>query len=181
MKCDTSVPKGKLNPGSSSKKSAPPKRIAKYWDDDKRKKEDEESRRQEEERCKKKPSGPVLSLDEHEESVLLLTSKAAPGQVSQGSGLPPHTQSEGKWSRSKVRWASPVWFNSSEDELLSDKTREPEPKSRKKDQTTLELMIVDDDDNDARMQRKDAWLTKHSGTRVCLGSLRKISREESLK
>ena len=154
VKHNTSVPKGKLNPGLSGKKLAP-KWIAEYWDDDERKKEDEESHWQEEERCKKKPSGPVLSLDEHEESVSLLTSKAAPGRVSQGSGLPPcaqsegkqSTQSEGKQSRSKVRWASPVWYNSSEDKLLSDKTSEPEPKSRKKDETTLELMIVDDDDD----------------------------------
>ena len=146
VKHDTSVPKGKLHPGSSSKKSGPPKRITKYWEDDERKKEDEESRQWEEERHQKKPSGPMLSLDKHEESVTLLTSKAAPGQVSQGSGLPPHAHSEGKRSRSKVRWASPVRFNSSEDEPLSDKTGEPEPKSRKKDHTTPELMIVDDDD-----------------------------------
>ena len=77
----------------------------------------------------------------------LLTSKAAPGRVSQGSGLPPRTQSEGKQSRSKVWRASPVQYNSSEDEPLSDKTGEPEPKSRKKDETTLELMIVDDDND----------------------------------
>ena len=65
VKCDTSVPKGKLNPSSSGKKWAPPKRIAEYWDDDERKKEDEESHQWEEERCKKKPSGPMLSLDKH--------------------------------------------------------------------------------------------------------------------
>ena len=146
VKHDTSVPKGKLHPGLSSKKSAPPKQITEYWDDNERKKEDEESCQREEEKHKKKPSGPMLSLDEHEELVTLLTSKAAPGQVSQGSGLPPHTQSEGKWSRSKVWRASPVRFNSLEDEPLSDKTGEPEPKSRKKDQTTPELMIMDDDD-----------------------------------
>ena len=146
VKCDTSMPKGKLHPGSSSKKSAPPKRITEYWDDDERKKEDEESRWREEEKHKKKPSGAVLSLDKHEELVTLLTSKAAPSQVSQGSRLPPRTQSEGKRGRSKVWRASPVQFNSSEDEPLSDKTGEPEPKSRKKDQATPELMIVDDDD-----------------------------------
>ena len=78
---------------------------------------------------------------------MLLTSKAAPSWVSQGSRLPPHTPSESKRSRSKVRQASPVWFNSSEDEPLLDKTGEPEPKSRKKDHTTPELMIVDDDDD----------------------------------
>ena len=147
VKCDTSVPKGKLHPGSCGKKSAPPKWITEYWDDDERKKEDEESCQWEEERCKKKPSGPVLSLNEHEELVLLLTSKTAPGQVSQGSGLPPHTQSEGKRSRSKVWRASPVQCNSLEDEPLSDKTGELEPKSRKKDQTTLELMIIDVNDD----------------------------------
>ena len=43
VKHDTSVPKGKLHPGSSGKKLAPPKRITEYWDDDERKKEDEES------------------------------------------------------------------------------------------------------------------------------------------
>ena len=147
VKHDTSVPKGKLHPGSSGKKSAPPKQITEYWEDDERKKEDEESRWWEEERRQKKPSGPVLSLDEHEESVTLLTSKAAPSRVSQGSGLPPHTPSEGKQSRSKVQRASPVRFNSLEDEPLSDKTSELEPKSRKRDHTTLELMIVDDDDD----------------------------------
>ena len=83
----------------------------------------------------------MLSLNEHEESVSLLTSKAAPFQGCS------HTQFEGKRSRSKVRQASPVRFNSSEDEPLSDKTGKPEPKSRKKDQITLELMIVDDDDD----------------------------------
>ena len=145
VKCDTSVPKGKLHPGLSGK-SAPPKQITKYWDDNERKKEDEESHWPAEERRKKKPSGPMLSLDEHEELVMLLTSKAAPGWVSQESRLPPHTQSEGKRSRSKVQRASPVRFNSSKDKPLSDKTGEPEPKSRKKDQTTPELMIIDDDD-----------------------------------
>ena len=105
VKCDTSsVPsKGKLHLGSSGKKSAPPKQITDYWEDDERKKEDEESCWQEEERCQKKPSGPVLSLDEHEESVTLLTSKAAPSRVSQAPRLPAHAPSEGKRSRSKVQ------------------------------------------------------------------------------
>ena len=89
--------KGKLPLGSSGKKSVPPKRVTDYWEDPERNKEDEESRRWEEERCqKKKPSGPVLSLDEHEESVSLLTSKAVPSRVSQAPGLPTHTPSEGK-------------------------------------------------------------------------------------
>ena len=100
VKRDTSsVPgKGKLHPGSSSKKSALPKRITNYWEDDERKKEDEESCWWEEERCQKKPSGPVLSLDKHEESVMLLTSKAAPSRVSQAPGLPTRAPSKGKKS-----------------------------------------------------------------------------------
>ena len=152
VKRDTSsVPgKGKLHPGSSSKKLAPPKRITDYWEDDERKKEDEESHWWEEERHQKKPSCPVLSLDEHEESVTFLTSKAAPSLVSQAPGLPTH---EGKWSRSEVQRASPVRFNSSEDEPLLDKAGTPEPKSRKKDHTTPELMIVDDNDDDPLPER----------------------------
>ena len=39
VKCDTSIPKGKLHPGSSGKKSPPPKWITEYWEDNERKKE----------------------------------------------------------------------------------------------------------------------------------------------
>ena len=149
VKCDTSVPgKGKLHPGLSGKKSAPPKRITNYWEDEERKKEDEESHQQEEERHHKKPTGPILSLNKHEESVRVHTSKAAPSRVSQAPRLPTHAPSEGKRSQSKVQPASPVWFNSSEDEPLSDKAGKLEPKSRNKDHTTLELMIVDNKDDD---------------------------------
>ena len=89
--------KGKLPPGSSGKKSVPPKRVTDYWEDPERDKEDEESHRQEEERHqKKKPSGPMLSLDEHEELVSLLTSKAVPSWVSQAPVLPTCTPSKSK-------------------------------------------------------------------------------------
>ena len=98
-KCDTSVPgKGKLHPGSSGKKSVLPKQITDYWEDEERKEEDEESCQREEERHQKKPSGPILSLDEHKESVTVLTSKTAPSWVSQAPGLPAHAPSEGKRS-----------------------------------------------------------------------------------
>ena len=171
VKRDTSsVPgKGKLHPDSSSKKWVPPKRITDYWDDDERKREDEESHQREEEKCQKKSSGPMLSLDEHEELVKLLTSKAAPSRVTQAPGLPARTPSEGKRSRSKVRPASPVQFGSSKDEPLSDKAGEPEPKSRKKDHTTPELMIMDDDDDDPLpakpkgMGKKEKILCLYSG------------------
>ena len=68
-KCDTSGSnKGKLSSGSSGKKSGQPKQVTAYWDDPEREMEDAESCKQEEERCqKKKPSGSVLSLDDHED------------------------------------------------------------------------------------------------------------------
>ena len=141
--------KGKLPLGSSSKKSGPPKQVTAYWDDLERDKEDAKSHWWEEEKHhKKKPSGPVLSLDEHKEPISLLTSKAIPSQVSQAPGLPTHTPSKSKRGWGKVQWASPVPLNSSDDEPLSDRGGEPEPKSRKKDHSTPELMIVDDDDDD---------------------------------
>ena len=111
VKCDTSLgsSKGKLPLGSSGKKSVLPKQVTNYWDNPEKDKEDEESHRREEERHqKKKPSGPVLSLDEHEELVLLLTSKAIPSRVSQAPGLPARTPFEGKRGQGKVQWTSPV-------------------------------------------------------------------------
>ena len=99
VKHDTSsgYSKGKLPPGSSGKKSLPPEQVTGYWDNSERDKEDEESHRWKYERHqKKKPSGPMLSLDEHEESISLLTSKAVPSRVSQAPGLSTHTPSKGK-------------------------------------------------------------------------------------
>ena len=138
VKFDTSGSgKGKLPPGSSGKKSVPPKQVTDYWDHPERDKEDEEPwRREEEKHQKKKHSGSMLSLDEHKESVSLLTSKAVPSRVSQAPRLPTRTPSEGKRSWSKVQRASPVRFNSSDDEPLSDKGGKPEPKSRKRDHST---------------------------------------------
>ena len=108
----------------------------------------ESHKREEERHQKKKPSGPLLSLDYHEDPVSLLTSKAILSQVSQAPRLPTRAPSESKKGWGKVQWASPVPFNSSDEELLSDKGGELEPKSRKRDHSTPELMIVDDDDND---------------------------------
>ena len=157
--------KGKLPPGSSGKKLVPPKQVIDYWDHPERDKEDEESCRQEKERHqKKKPSGPVLSLDEHKESVSLLTSKAVPSQVSQAPGLPTRAPSEGKRGQGKVQRASPVQFNSSDDKPPSDKGGEPEPKSRKRDHSTPDLMIVDDDDDP--LPRRPKGMGKKEKSRV---------------
>ena len=123
--------KGKPPLGSSSKKSGPSKQVTAYWKDPERDREDVESCRQEEERHQKKPSGPVLYLDDHEEPVAILTSKAALSWVFQAPNLPTRVPSEGKKGRGKVRQASPIPFNSSDDEPLLDKGGEPEPKSQK--------------------------------------------------
>ena len=101
----------------------------------------------EEKSQKKKPSGPILSLDKHEESISVLTSKAIPSWVSQAPGQPTRAPSKNKRGQGKTQWASPVLFNSSDDESLSDKGGKPEPKSRKRDHSIPELMIVDDDDD----------------------------------
>ena len=67
---------GKPTPESSGKKSqVSSKQITGYWKDPEREKEDAEARKQEEKRWKKS-SGPVLSLDDHEDSVATLTNWA---------------------------------------------------------------------------------------------------------
>ena len=146
--------KGKSHLGSSGKKTGPPKQVTKYWGDLERDLEDAEAHKREEEKCQKKHSGPVLSLDEHEESITVLTSKAVPSQVSQAPGQATFAPSDNKKGQGKIQWVSPVPFNSSDDEPLSDKGGEPEPKSRKKDHSTSDLMIVDDDDDDDPLPRK---------------------------
>ena len=49
----------------------------------------------------------------------------------------------------RARSNGPVQYSStsSDDKPLSDKGGEPEPKSRKRDHSTPDLMIVDDDDD----------------------------------
>ena len=96
-KADTSGSgKDKLHPGSTGKKLALSKRVADYWEDLLRKKEDAEAQKQEEARCRKKPSGPVLSLDEHEHLIGVLTSRATLSRSSEPASLPARTSSEGK-------------------------------------------------------------------------------------
>ena len=124
--------KDKLHLGSSSKKSALPKQVANYWEDPLRKKEDAEAQKWEADRHRKKPSGPILSFDEHEYLIGVLTSRAMPSQSSEPSSLPAHTSSEGKRDRGKIRRASPALPDSSDDELLSNNGgKPPEPKNRR--------------------------------------------------
>ena len=138
--------KDKLHPGSSGIKSALPKQVADYWEDPLRKKEDAEAQKWEEDRHQKKPSGPILSLDEHEYLIGVLTSRAMPSQSSEPSSLPAHTSSEGKRDQGKIRLASPALPDSSDYELLSNNGgKPPESNNRRRNFTTPELVIVDED------------------------------------
>ena len=145
VKRDVSEPgEGKSHSGSSGKKPVPAK-ITDYWDEEERKREEEESALRREEKHRKKSTGPILSVAEHEEPISALVAKHTPKQRSQVPGSSTHNPSEGKRSRSKTNPPCPVKPDSSDDEPLSDKMDEPEPKSHKKE-TTPDLMIVDEDD-----------------------------------
>ena len=112
-----------------------------FLGDPEREKEDVEAHKQEE-KCQKKSTGPILSLDDHEDSVTNLMKRAAPSRVSQ----PPNKAS----SSSSRDWGK-VWVkhppaNQSDDEPLSDRADEPKPKSHKWDPTP-DLVDLEDDDS----------------------------------
>ena len=89
-----------LDSGKKSQQSA--KQVAGlFWKDPERGKEDAEACKQEE-KCRKKSTGPVLSLDGHEDSVTVLMKRAAPNQVSQ----PPSKASSSSsrdWGRVRLK------------------------------------------------------------------------------
>ena len=75
----------KLTPGSGKKTQPIQQAAGMFWGDKKkREKEDVDARAQEEKR-QKKPSGPILSLDEHEHSITELTNQATPSRSTQPS------------------------------------------------------------------------------------------------
>ena len=134
---------GKGTPDSGKKSQPSTKQLARlFWRDPKRGKEDAEAHKQEE-KHRKKPTRPVLSLDDHEDSVTNLTSRAAPSRVLQPPGKAPSTSSK-DWRKTR-REHMPV-ANPSDDKPLSDQANEPKAKSRKWD-PTLELVVLDDDDS----------------------------------
>ena len=111
-----------------------------FWGDKKkREKEDADTRAQEEKR-RKKPSGPILSLDEHEYSITELTNRATPSWSTQ----PSKTSSSAPKDRIRPRKDPVAVPDPSEDEPLSDQANEPKAKARKRDPTP-ELVVVDDD------------------------------------
>ena len=134
---------GKLAPGSG-KKTQPIQQAARmFWGDKKkREKEDADTRAQEEKR-RKKPSGPILSLDEHEHSITELTNWATPSRSTQPSSKNPSSAPK---DRVRPRKDPMVVPDLSDDEPLSDEANEPKAKARKQDPTP-ELVVVDDDDS----------------------------------
>ena len=132
--------KGTPDSGKKSQQSA--KQVAGlFWKDPERGKEDAEARKQEE-KHKKKSTGPVLSLDGHEELVTDLMKRAAPSRVSQP---PSKASSSSSRDREKIQLKHPP-IDPLDDEPLSDKADEPKVKNRKRD-PTLDLVILDDDDS----------------------------------
>ena len=114
-----------------------------FWGDKrKREKEDAATRAQEEKR-RKRSSGPILSLDEHEDSVAELTNRAAPSRSMQPSRKTPSSTLKDRVGPRKDPVAVP---NPSDAEPLSDQANKPKTKARKRDPTP-ELVIVDDDDS----------------------------------
>ena len=119
---------GKLAPGSG-KKTQPIQQAARmFWGDKKkREKEDADARAQEEKR-QKKPSGPILSLDEHEHSITELTNQAAPSQSTQPSSKTPSSTPKDRVRPRKDPMAVP---DPSDNEALSDQANEPKAKACK--------------------------------------------------
>ena len=132
----------KATPDSGKKSHQSAKQIAGlFWGDPERGKEDAEARKQEE-KCQKKSTGPVLSLDDHEDLVTDLMKQAAPSRVLQ----PPNkTSSSSSKDRGKVRVKHPP-ADQSDDATLSNRADEPKAKIRKWD-PTLDLVILEDDDS----------------------------------
>ena len=127
----------KATPDSGKKSQPSAKQIAGlFWKDPERGKEDAEAHKQEE-KHRKKPTGPVLSLDNHEDSVTALTNQAAPSRVSQPPSKAPSLSSKdrGKTQREHLLVTD-----------MLDKADEPKPKSRKRDPTP-EIVVLDDDDS----------------------------------
>ena len=132
----------KLTPGSGKKTQPIQKAAGMFWGDKKkREKEDADAWAQEEKR-RKKPSGPILSLDEHEHSITELTNRATPSWSTQPSKTSSSAPKD--WIRPRK---DPVAVpDPSDDEPLSDQANEPKAKARKRDPTP-ELVVVDDDDS----------------------------------
>ena len=132
------TPTKPCNPGASKltlgsgKKTQPIQQAAgMFWGDKKkREKEDADIRAQEEKR-RKKPSGPILSLDEHKHSITELTNWATPSRSTQ----PSKTSSSAPKDRIRPQKDPVAVPDPSDDEPLSDQANEPKAKAGKRDPT----------------------------------------------
>ena len=151
----------KAIPDSGKKSHQSAKQITRlFWGDPERGKEDVEAHKQEE-KCQKKSTGPVLSLDDHEDSVTDLMKQAASSRVSQ----PPNKASSSSskdWRKVQVKHPP---ADQSDDEPLSDRADEPKAKSRKQDPTP-DLVVLEDDDS-TPLPRK----IKSTGKKACTHNL----------
>ena len=134
---------GKLTPGSGKKTQPIQQAAGMFWGDKKKREKEEADAQAQDEKRRKKPSGPILSLDEHEHSITELTNRATPSRPAQPSGKTPSSTSKDRVRPRKDPMAVP---DPSDDEPLSDQTNEPKAKARKRDPTP-DLVIVDDDDS----------------------------------
>ena len=145
----TKTPTKPSNPGANKspgfgKKTQPIQQaVGMFWGDKKKREKEEADAWAQEEKRRKKPSGPILSLDEHEHSIAELTNRAAPSRSAQPSGKTPSSTPK---DRVRPRKDPIVVPNPSDDEPLSDQATEPKAKACKRD-PTLEPVVVEDDDS----------------------------------
>ena len=134
---------GKLAPGSRKKTQPIQQAAGMFWGDKKKREKEDADTRAQEEKHLKRPSGPILSLDEHEHSITELTNQAAPSQSAQPSSKTPSST-----PKDQVRpWKDLTAVSDhSDNEPLSDQANEPKTKAHKRDPTP-ELVIVDDDNS----------------------------------
>ena len=122
----------KLTPGSGKKTQSIQQAAGMFWGDKKKREKEEADARAQEEKHRKKPSGPILSLDEHEHSITELTNQVAPSRSAQPSGKTPSSAPKDRVKPQRDLIAVP---NLSDDEPLSDQANEPKAKARKRDPT----------------------------------------------
>ena len=104
-----------------------------------------------------------VMLAEHEESVSLLITKNAPHRVTQPTGLPSWVIAVApKYGedRGKARQPSLKAADSSDDEPLPDKEPDPKPKGRKRNYTSPDVVVVDDDEPLSSTQKTPAKKAK---------------------
>ena len=132
---------GKLTLGSGKKTQPIQQAAGMFWGDKKKREQEEADAWTQEEKRRKKPSGPILSLDEHEHPITELTNWAAPSRFAQPSDKTPSSASKDRVKPRKDPRAVP---DPSDDEPLSDQANEPKAKARKRDPTP-DLFVVEDD------------------------------------